>query len=97
MIDALVSGCLRTGGGLDAAVSLLHDGRQSGVFGTSALQTAVVCAMMKWHGEDKRMTFEFAVSLVDEWERTPEDFEQLQSAYYVHFGDDPLCVGFWKS
>ena len=46
--------------------------------------------MMKWLGEDERMTFEFAVTLVDEWRRTPEDFERLQSAYYVHFGHDPM-------
>ena len=97
MLDALFGACSRTGGGLDAAVELLHDGRQTNVFSTTALQTAAVCAMMKWCSEDERMTFEFAVGLVDEWRRTPEDFERLQSAYYVHFGDDPLCVGFWKS
>ena len=97
MLDALVSACVRTGGGLDAAVALVQDGKSSGLLSSSAQQTSAVCAIMKWHGSDERMTFEWAVTLVDEWSRTPEDFERMQSAYYVHFGEDPLCVGFWKS
>ena len=97
MIDALIQACAITGGGLDAAIALVNDGKSVGTFDSTARQAAAVCSMFKWHSEDKRLTFEFAVSLVNEWERTPEDFERMQSAYYVHYGDDPLCVGFWKS
>ena len=97
MLDALMGACQRTGGGLDAAIHILHDGKVNGLLSSSVLQTACVCSMMKWHGDDERMTFDVAVGLVDEWERTPDDFERLQSAYYVHFGEDPLCVGFWSS
>ena len=57
----------------------------------SALQTSTMCAIFKWLNDDKRVTFDYAVSLVDEWERTPADFERLQSAFYVHFGYDPMC------
>ena len=93
MLDALISACLRTGGGLDAAVALLHDGKGSGLLGSTAQQTAAVCAIFKWHGDDERVTFDWAVGLVDEWARTPEDFERLMSSYYVHFGKDPLTGG----
>jgi hypothetical protein len=90
MIDAIIGACARTGGGLDAAINILADGKESGTLGSTTLQTATVCAMMKWLGDDERMSFEFAVTLVDEWRRTPDDFERLQSAYYVHFGYDPM-------
>ena len=70
MIDSLFNACVRTGGGLDAAVLLLRDGKECGPLQSSALQTAAVCAMMKWCADDERLTFEFAVSLVDEWARS---------------------------
>ena len=92
MVDALVSACARTGGGLDEAVELLRDGKRAGgPLASSALQTSTVCAIFKWLNDDKRVTFDYAVGLVDEWERTPADFERLQSAFYVHYGYDPMC------
>ena len=33
----------------------------------SALQTSTMCAIFKWLNDDKRVTFDYAVSLVDEW------------------------------
>ena len=68
----------------------------AGAIGGAGLEVGPVVAALAL-GDDERLSFEFAVSLVDEWTRTPEDFERMQSAYYVHFGEDPLCVGFWKS
>ena len=99
MLDAIFGACARAGGGLDQALALYADGKlDGGLLSSSTTQTAAVCNMMKWHGDEERMAdFAFAVSLVDEWIRTPDDFERLQSAYYVHFGEDPLCVGYWRA
>ena len=92
MVDALVSACARTDGGLEEAVEMLRDGKHAGgPLASSALQTSAVCAMFKWLSDDKRLTFDYAVSLVDEWERTPADFERLQTQFYVHYGYDPMC------
>lgn len=89
MIDALFRACVRTSGGLDGALSILRDGKASGPLAGSA-QVAAVCALMKWCGEDERLTFEFAVQEVDESALTPEALERLQSSWYLHFGVDPM-------
>ena len=55
MVDALVSACARTGGGLDEAVELLRDGKRSGgPLASSALQTSMVCAIFKWLNDDTK-------------------------------------------
>ena len=90
MVDALFSACAKTGGGFDGALAMLRDGKECGAM-SGAAQVSAVCALMKWCGEDDRVTFEFVVNEVDEWERTPEALDRLHSAYYLHFGVDPLC------
>ena len=88
--------CNSEDSGLNDALKLARRVENDGVVAScrvprSALQTSMVCAIFKWLNDDKRVTFDYAVSLVDEWERTPADFERLQSAFYVHFGYDPMC------
>jgi hypothetical protein len=90
MVDALFSACARTGGGFDGALEMLRDGKECGAM-SGAAQISAVCALMKWCGEDARVSFEFVVNEVDEWERTPEALDRLHSAYYLRFGVDPLC------
>ena len=90
MVDALFSACARTGGGLNGALEMLRDGKECGAM-SGAAQISAVCALMKWCGEDERVSFEFVVNEVDEWERTPEGLDRLHSAYYLRFGVDPLC------
>ena len=77
MVDALFSACARTGGGLNGALEMLRDGKECGAM-SGAAQISAVCALMKWFGEDERVSFEFVVNEVDEWERTPEGLDPLR-------------------
>ena len=94
MVDSLIGACVRTGGGLDGALELFHDGKRTGPLAGATAQVAAVCAIMKWAGEDSRVTFEFAVGLVDVSAQTPEALERMHSAYYLYFGVDPLTA--WR-
>ena len=50
-----------------------------------------LCQLVKWFSED--VSFEQLMAELSEEDRTPEAFAQLQAAYYVHTGIDPLSGG----
>ena len=96
LLDALFGAVLRTGGGLDGALELLSDGKlDDGPLSSVEAQVASMCAIMKWHGSDDRLTFEFVLAHVDERAHAdPVSLERLHQAYYLYFGIDPLCA--WR-
>mmetsp|Transcript_7285 Transcript_7285/g.19082 ORF Transcript_7285/g.19082 Transcript_7285/m.19082 type:complete len:256 (-) Transcript_7285:150-917(-) len=91
MVDALLSACARTGGGLDLALEMLQDGKRCGVLTDPTVQVSMLCAVLKWCGSDERVTFEFVIGELEAHAQTPEALERLHSAYYLYFGVDPLC------
>ena len=67
---------------------IFREGSSKGLIPSGQVRIACLCQLVKWFGTD--LSFEQLMYECGEAERTPEAFAELQAAYYIHTGVDPL-------
>ena len=67
---------------------ILREGSREGIIPTGPVRVACLCQLIKWFSSD--LSFEQLMDECGDAERTPEAFAELQAAYYIHTGIDPL-------